>query len=88
MRFDIEGRIKKQEQKAAKADEPPCPEEFGKAARAYCETGEFPEGTHPKVKEYTLKAQAFVGVLREGLGISRDQLVRRPFQKEEETDGV
>jgi hypothetical protein len=88
MKTDIEGRIRRQEVKTKRSNEP-APEDYGRAMRVYCQTGAFPEGTHPMVGEYVLKAKAFVENLREGLGIRRgpEPLRRIPFPKEE-TDGA
>jgi hypothetical protein len=81
MRSDIEQRIRRQEQRIASV----APEEYGIAMRQYCETGEFPENTPQKVRDFTLKSLAFAQAIRDGMGISRSP--RIPFPQEE-TDGA
>ncbi len=87
MRQNIEARIKRQEAKKRKREEP-TPEDYRAGLKAYSETGVFPEGTHPKVKEIALKTWACAEAIRESLGINRKvDVVRIPFPKEE-TDGA
>ena len=81
MRQNIESRIKRQEAKKKAALEP-TPEDYSAASTAFCETGTFPEGTHQKVIDYTLRAWACAEAIREGMGFNRGrEVVRIPFPK-------
>ncbi len=81
MRQNIEARIKRQEAKKKEREEP-TPEDYGRGTKAFCETGTFPEGTHQKVIDYTLKAWACAEAIRESMGINRKvDVVRIPFPK-------
>ncbi len=82
MRQNIETRIKRQEAKKKEREEP-TPEDYGRGTTAYGETGTFPEGTHPKVKEYALKAWACAEAIRESMGVKWEpEIIRIPFPEE------